>query len=1251
MKQPASQRKFGEPIVEPLTIAFKDLTSYLSDNENVFAKWGQYVGDTIRGVDTAAKELSKTFSETSGGGKSNFDTFLSGIGAGLNVYGFLGKQEREKLEEAKALKEGLKLLRPDNTFDFNAGLTSGKTADEIITEQKRLADDAARERERQRLNDLASLKDNASAAETILKNRYSVEQSLLDVNIRYTQQQELEYVSKAAQIKQNFYQSERGRLTGYYNKLIELAGAGTDEALKAEIDRNKELSNLHTQETQEAYQFQRRVLEIEKQIQDERRQVAIESVNLQTRGVSQAYSSQIFEIEKALYQGKTDFQNYYSDLSDIENNSFNKSLSLLREQNQLQLENQSLSVEQKGNLIKQGFLDEQNLTLQHSQKLFDIEKNRLNQQKQLVGDYYNFVNSTLSNQSNFIQDFSNLIFGDKSTGQRTNTLFDSVSTTGGSQISDINKQIAGLNDSDEKLGALLDRMKQGDKEAEQIVSTMAHGGGAIARTIDGVVSDIVNKNTRLRIELTAQREEIEKANAYLQPLFDKVKAIKKSFVTTPEGVDNLNFEFLTARQGFDVQQINNQIREQQDLLKISNKGSFEYQQTLNNISKLEQERATLGIKNLGEQENAYRNSIAGLREYVKTLADGDKQTTAFAQNSAIKSILNEQTSLLEGNILLQEKLSNFGADASARYQNAWLSAILAVKDANVQAVESQIQSQVKLADSAVLHTEQVRARVLAHLAEQKTLSEAFADGIISAFDKLTGFLNKSLGKIGDIPIIGDLLKFANSQITTNLTKGLLDAIFPSKLVEAFTSSKNPIAQPIVSKLDQTNQILNSIANKLGTTPTLGGAGGGGLGGIIQSIFGNVLGGGSNARNTSNGNVVTTPPFNPNTTSNNSIGYGTRTGDIVNGAVQVFAGDKGRNNIFSNLKNIFSGKDGSLFGKGGVFGEKGFGNNVGTYGAIGTGASILGNLIGGRFGGFISGAGQGLAIGAQIGSMIFPGIGTAIGAIGGALIGGIASLFSDKKRKADKNENLPKLQEGFKEAFAQLQQLAADKNAFYNDPDGTIQKAQELRQQIASGFNVKFESKKYRNIAQQQTTQKLAEADQIIKQMQGTRDQVSNARVIDEQLNANFATGVYMDKAFLKQYSQFKRRNGMLAGQFLGIDNLPSFLSSGEMVLNPMQINAVIQNAGGVDVFKGAGIPNYNTGAFIGSPTPVNSNNQSNRTFSNSAEKQPINLTLIVNNSGIVESDIEDVIIDSLDNSYEVRTKIVNTYDKEKTRMR
>lgn len=506
----------------------------------------------------------------------------------------------------------------------------------------------------------------------------------------------------------------------------------------------------------------------------------------------------------------------------------------------------------------------------------------------------------------------------------------------------------------------------------------------------------------------------------------------------------------------------------------------------------------------------------------------------YRQNAQDTAVLEEKVRLNQQIFDLENAIATQGANAAERYKAAWLEAIYAVREADLQAVEDQIRAQVRIADQATLHVEQVRARVLDHLAQQKSLSEALADGIISAYDKLLGKMNQSLGKIGNIPIVGDLLKFAQQQGLSKITRGLLDSILPGA-GDVFDKTKNPVAAPIVDKLKTTNELLGQLVGLAGGNPGAAGGIGGILGGIGIGGGGGRIGPGGTA------------PWFPN-----AFGGG---GGLVDAGT---ANAGGPTSIWDNIKTLFS------TGKGGIFAPR---KNVitgtesktaGIIAGIGELAAVAGGIIGGRVGGVLSMAGTGASFGAMFGPW-----GAAIGAGVGALVG----LFGgDPKRKQDKKENMPKLEAGFSEAMKQLRDLLSSVRSLNTDPDAAIAQATEIRSQIAGGFGIQFLSKKYRKQSQTLIAQKLVEADAIIAEIKQAAEISRGAADRRQRIVAEFAGGVFIDPAF-------RRRNGLLGGVFTGRDSLPSLLSPGELVLNPTQQHLVRANAG-FDVFKGAGIPNY-----------------------------------------------------------------------------
>lgn len=366
--------------------------------------------------------------------------------------------------------------------------------------------------------------------------------------------------------------------------------------------------------------------------------------------------------------------------------------------------------------------------------------------------------------------------------------------------------------------------------------------------------------------------------------------------------------------------------------------------------------------------------------------------------------------------------------------------------------------------------------------------------------------------------------------------------------------------------------------------------------------------------------------------------GTRTGDTLDGVMQVIAGDKGRKDIFSNLKSLFSSKDGGLLGKGGIFGAKGFGNNVGTYGAIGGGAALLGGLIGGRAGGFISGAGQGLAMGAQIGSMIMPGIGTAAGAAIGAGIGALVGLFTGGTKKKDTKT----WQAGVGDAFTQLTTIKAqlDRRPPSINWDTGISNSTQIQSQYYEAMN-QLKDKKTRNKA---IADGRARIDPLVRQIAESAAQAHawdiNRGQVAKDFVGEFANGVYMDSSFRAQHDDFKRYNGMMPGRYTGRDYIKALIGDGEIVANETQLNRM-RRAAGFDVVAHAGLPNYKpkaaeTPRFAGGVSfaaPVSgsgSNNNSQKTPEIAIGDIVINL----NGKRITDAEIESIAINGV-------TKFVN----------
>lgn len=649
-------------------------------------------------------------------------------------------------------------------------------------------------------------------------------------------------------------------------------------------------------------------------------------------------------------------------------------------------------------------------------------------------------------------------------------------------------------------------------------------------------------------------------------------------------------------------------------------------------------------------EDAQKSFDDSLENLQKTIEESRKATEKYNQafDDKVKAIEESGAAQV---INLQEEINLTGVASESdreRIKNYYDIQRLREQMANDGYGQQQIDDAAR-----VLEIEQGRSRELLRILDirkqvaeagslEKGLSEKLLD-LQNGNQQLTEY-EKTLRKISEdfkdiSPAQKDALLNTAAQIdaqkefneqykkTYDFIRGALDVLtdgsksFGEKMKSIFGSIAQSFKKMLLDMVAQwLSSKLMKAFNPGGTGSSGGSSSGGGIGGIFSSIK-KLFGGSSSSSGSgkSSPSQITNALFGAG--GSNTAGV-PPTGTINAAGEFVVNGNQSSGGILSSLKGMFGPQKNLLTGKTSAM--------AGKMGGIGAIASLVGGFLPGKLGSVVSMAGTGMSIGANFGPW-----GAAIGAGIGALIG----LFGgDPKKKQDKKENLPALQKGFADALAQLRSLGADRNALFSDPDGTLAKAVELRGQIASGFGITFQSKKYQKQAQIQIAAKLSEADAIISRIRNQSDEARQAFDVDKRLETSFAGGVYMDAAFLKQ---FKRRNGMLAGGWTGKDTLPSMLAQGELVLNPVQ-QARIVAAARHDIFKDKGIPGYAGGTYVApSFTPSPSANTSN---------QPINITIVVEGE-IDAARIKDVVVDGMKNDSEMKVQVVKTYDNAKLRVK
>lgn len=624
-------RAFGEPLLDPLTAEFKNVTKYLSENKDSFTEWGIFAKHELATVADFARKLGTAYEYA----RSAYN------------YSFWGDRpkSREQIEREAQERMGLdsrfnevlnsnpNLLRADNTVDFSQpfGTRDEVFAQQLAAEQKRL-----QQVEKNRAQELTLLKLHGDESNSILKNQFEVENALRDLQLRYTTEQERDFISGSGQARAQQIQKEIAQKSAYYKQLFALNEGNDEELQKIAVERNKALSDLNTQFQINELKTLKEVAEAERRIFEERRQAAIQSKQLQISERTFGFDSQSFDVERQLSQGVASIEQGYTKLREIALSSNNDIRRLTGEQFQLQLQDQTLSAEQRLNVLRQMHFEQRRLTEESSRSILDIEQRQYQEQIKRIEFHSNNIISSYRNAGQFISEFQNLLYGERSSSGRTNTIFSSITGAGNSQLDAVRKQLAALNEFDEKLGSLTDRRVKGDKDAIGILETMARGAKDFYGDVDNYISKTISSNSVLRTGLNETVSDIEKAQKQLSPLFERISKIRQSFVSTPEGVDDLRDKFLRERQNTELAQINEQIRAKGRILS-EGKGKIsllEEKQLTFDVLQLEQQRANLGVSFLNQQNDLYSESINGLKEYIKALREGDEQATAFAQNIA-----------------------------------------------------------------------------------------------------------------------------------------------------------------------------------------------------------------------------------------------------------------------------------------------------------------------------------------------------------------------------------------------------------------------------------------------------------------------------------------------------------------------------------------------------------------------------------------------------------------------------------------
>jgi hypothetical protein len=534
-----------------------------------------------------------------------------------------------------------------------------------------------------------------------------------------------------------------------------------------------------------------------------------------------------------------------------------------------------------------------------------------------------------------------------------------------------------------------------------------------------------------------------------------------------------------------------------------------------------------------------------------------RENPLYVQYSRDVMVLDEKLQLERESFDIQNRLATFDTNSPLRIQTEYLRDIVRLRQQEEDAVISINRSQLELAQKGVFSKNQADAGFLDYLNRQvKGVTEIYTDLQTQIGDKIFGSIDKGLEKITKkLGFFGELAQTVLSGIIKQMASKFLMRLFG---------------------LDSGSGQISAGGNRASGGGFLGGlfggggqAAGSGSGGFFGSNSGGINSGGINSSNPLSALLPNVPGIGGAGSTGATSGS---TGGIFGGLSKWLGIGSGKGTagaIGGLLPGLGLGLGGSLGG------QSGAGNVLGSIGGLAgglLGSALLTGSAATMFGGAFA-AGGALSIGGLSAAMSAT---VVLAPIAGLLLAGALILKRNAARRRDektRNSSMIETLKGLNDILTGLNATPP------RGADSAVSSAESLSSSYFSMANG-LKDKKTRNIAlkdgNERVTPLVRQISELapIAKMRG--DSIEDRR---NRLVAEFASGVFINP-------NFQRRNGMLPGTFSGRDTLPSMLAPGEMVLNPMQQNAV-RRASGFDPFKYARIPGYADGVAV-APTSANS---------------------------------------------------------------
>lgn len=854
-------RVFGEPILSPLTESVKNLTSLVYENKDAFRSLGQGVADFINGVNKLKDNKQPLADAPSPFADPYFDAatlaaFIAvpPLGLAFAGGGLLGqsikrventganaRNAQEQQEFQRKLAVTPNLFNSDNTVNLDVVGASNVSPEERAADELAAQTRLNRAKEVARQQDLVSLQLNAKQAEQILKGRYAIEQALLDSSVRYTSDQEKQYIAQSFALKARAIQAEIAQQAGFFNKQIQLNEGNTVEIEKLESEKSLTLGKLDNDLKLNSIARAKEIAAIERKSYEERRQAAIEFQNLRVQEVNFQVDNEISDIQRAIEQRNDASDGGYARLVEITNKGYNLVLQATRESLALQLQDQTLTEEQRDNLIRKGYLEEAKLAEENRRNLLRISDDQYQKQIQNLKSYTDFVKGQFKDFQESFSGVGSFFNPDTFDSSTVGNLQESLLKT--SAVEQLQAKAALAKIDEDAAAARLDSFRSRlppdnspltDKQTEAL------------NRLDDAYLAAINKSVEYQQQLQAIADSIPGAYQQFFKLAQSVGAGNfKAF-------DEASQKLLEIKQRFETEDINADIDLVENLISEAKKRGDSTLELTRQLSRLNTQKGNLGISQQIESAENYKKSLEGLTQTIARLRSGDASAAGGILFANEKANAAQVEATLRNIVALKNQLKGFETSDKTTIQSAAETAQAQLLQQQVGSYQQLIYLKEQLANYD--KTEQLQIQIAA---EERLLAirQASTEQAIAANQTIQDRVNLTLAQLpayqtqikdffGQLPeSIGNIFNTAAQQFD-----GTFKSLFKS-IGQSFAQLLQQLAADLLRA-----QVIKLIGSLVGSL--FGGLGGSFGGGGSSGFSGAGAFGGSGFGSRATGGLIT-----------------------------------------------------------------------------------------------------------------------------------------------------------------------------------------------------------------------------------------------------------------------------------------------------------------------------------------------------------------------------------------------------------